>query len=99
MLSKYKGRLDSLEKIVSSHYAKMIRTGGKVRSDENSNEKGPDGEEFEDNSETEDDVPIDSEDPEYKFHFIITEDDELGDEIPPIFKLKETLPRENPIMQ
>ena len=48
MLSKYKRRPDSLEKIVSSHYAKIIRTGGKGRLNGNSKEKGPDEEEYED---------------------------------------------------
>ena len=39
----------------------------------------------------------DWEDPEKKFHYIITEQNEYGDEIPKVTKLKEVLPRENPI--
>ena len=46
--------------------------------------------------ETDDD---NKENPYKKFHFIITEDDELGEQIPQVFKLRETFPRENPIMQ
>ena len=34
MLSKYKRRPDTLEKIASSHFAKMVRTGGKIKSDQ-----------------------------------------------------------------
>ena len=36
----------------------------------------------------------DEEDPEDKFHYIITENDELGPEIPRIIKLKDPLPKE-----
>ena len=100
MLSKYKRRPDTLEKIASSHFAKMIRTGGKLKSDNDSKEISPDKEEFEDDSDDEtEDHDDNKEDPYKKFHFIITEDDELGEEIPQVFKLKETYPRENPIMQ
>ena len=78
----------------------MIRTGGKLKSDKDLKETGPDEEEFEYDSDNEDDDhDNDKEDPYKKFHFIITEDDELGAEIPQAFKLRETFPRENPIMQ
>ena len=100
MLSKYKRRPDTLERIVSSHFAKMIRTGGKCNYKYGSNEIGPDKDTCEHESEEDDiDYSDDEEDPYNKFHFIITEDDEKGEEIPQYFKLKETLPNENPIMQ
>ena len=100
MLSKYKRRPDTVEKLCSTHFAKMIRTGGKIKSDKNLTDIGPDIEEDENQSDDEEDCHDDDiEDPYSKFHFIITEDDELGEEIPKFFKLKETLPRENPIMQ
>ena len=40
-----------------------------------------------------------NDDPYRKFHYIMTEFDEQGEEIPKYFKLKEAFPKENPIMQ
>ena len=54
MLSKYKRRPDTLERIVQSHFAKMIRTGGKFNSTDGSKENGPDKDTFEDESEEDD---------------------------------------------
>ena len=89
MLSKYKRRPETLEKLSSSHFAKMIRTGGKLKSDEDSKETGPDEEEFECDSDNDDyGQDDDKEDPYNKFHYIITEEDELGEEIPQVFKLE-----------
>ena len=68
-----------------------------MNSNEDSNEKGPDEEEHEDADS--DDEDSDEEDPEMKFHYVITEDDELSDEIPRFIKLKDPFPKENPIMQ
>ena len=100
MLSKYKRRPDTLENICSTHFAKMIRTGGKMAQEKNLKETGPDEEDFENQSEGEDDsLDDDKIDPYRKFRFIITEEEKQGAEIPKVFKLKETLPRENPIMQ
>ena len=99
MLSKFKRRPDELENICYTHFGKMIRSGGKSSSDINS--KGVDPEEEEQfNSESDyDDSSDDEEDPENKFHYIITEKDELEMEIPNFIKLKDPLPKENPIMQ
>jgi hypothetical protein len=46
-----------------------------------------------------DDSSDDEEDPENKFHYIITENDEPKIELPNFIKLKDPLPKENPIMQ
>ena len=96
ILSKYKRRDDRLEQICYTHYGKMIRSGGK--SSEVKNED-PDYESHEDNSGDEEEIEKDddSEDPNLKFHYIITENDSLGPEIPKFTKLKTTLPKENPI--
>ena len=97
MLSKYKRRPDELERIGYTHFGKMIKSCGGSDSNENSNEKGHDEEEYEDTDS--DDDESDEEDPEIKFHFIISEDDDLGDEIPRFIKLKDPFPKENPMMQ
>ena len=97
MLSKYKRRPDALERICYTHFGKMIKSSGGLNSNEDSNEKGPDEEEHEDTDS--DDEDSDEEDPEMKFHYVITEDDELSDEIPRFIKLKDPFPKENPIMQ
>ena len=52
---------------------------------------------YEEYSGDEDGSDDDSEDPNAKFHYIITEEDTLGPEIPKFTKLKSTLPNENPI--
>ena len=93
ILSKYKRRDDRLEGMCYTHYGKMIRSGGK--SSEGQNEQ-QDDETNEDDSE-EDEHGDDTEDPNNKFHYIITENDSLGPEIPKFTKLKTTLHRENPI--
>ena len=97
MLSKYKRRPDELEELCSSHYAKMIKSGGKTNNTDNKDEEGPEGEIYD--SDSEEDDSSDDEDPYEKFHFIITEADEPGKEIPKYFKLKDPLPKENPFMQ
>ena len=97
ILSKYKRRDDQLEKICYTHYGKMIRSGGKLHDVQNN---GQDKEIYEDDSgeeENDDGHDGNSENPYIKFHYIITEDDGLGPEIPKYTKLKSTLPRENPI--
>ena len=54
MLSKYKRRPDTLERIVSSHFAKMIRTGGKCNYKDGSNVISPDKDMYEHESEEDD---------------------------------------------
>ena len=95
ILSKYKRRDERLENMVFSHYGKMIRSGGKIQKDDD----GPD-EEYYESAEESDDEEFDNldedEDPNTKFHHIITEYDGHGDEIPQYTKLKNPLPKENP---
>ena len=98
MLSKYKRRPNSLEQICSTHFAKMARSGGKVKFVRDVNGIGPDEEEFESDSDNESEK-YENEDLYTKFNFIMTDNDEQTIEIPRIFKLRETLPGENPIMQ
>ena len=97
MLSKYKRRPDKLEEICSSHFAKIIKSGGKNNTTDNKEESVPDEEIYD--PESEDDDSTDDEDPNEKFHNIITEADDPGEEIPKYFKLKDPYPKENPIMQ
>ena len=82
-----------MEKICYTHYGKMIRSGGKLSDVQ---DEGKEDEIYEDDSEDENNAD-ESEDPNIKFHYIITEEDELGPEIPKYTKLRSTLPRENPI--
>ena len=96
ILSKYKRRDDRLERIPYSQYGKMIRSGGKLADNDNEEKGGIDEENYEQN-ENGDDLFDQEEDPNLKFHFIITEHDELGEEIPQYTKLKNPMPRENPI--
>ena len=94
-LSKYKRRPDEIERIGYIHFGKMMRTGGRMS---NLKEVGQEEEEGREAENYGSDFSEDEEDPEDKFHFIITEDDELGPEIPRIVKLKDPFPKENPIM-
>ena len=83
-----------------THFGKMIKSAGKSQYDDNSEEKLPDEENDECSQSDDDDDFIDDEVAlEKKFHYIITEDDELGYEIPNYIKLKDPLPKENPIMK
>ena len=95
MLSKYKRRPDELEEICYTHFGKMIRSGGKMITTESE----PEEEQYRGSENYEDDSTDDEQDPEDKFHHIITEKDKLGPEIPRFIKLKDPLPKENPIMQ
>ena len=94
ILSKYKRRDDQLENICYSQYGKMIRSGGKMSETYN---VGLDADNYEDESEEEQSDLDDDEDPNKKFHYIITESDEYGEEIPKFTKLKSTVPKENPV--
>ena len=96
ILSKYKRRDDRLEKICYSHYGKMIRTGGKM-TDDDSNEKGGFDEESYEDDDGNEELKDEDEDPNLKFHYIITEQSGYGEEIPQYSKLKNPLPRENPL--
>ena len=96
MLSKYKRRPDELEGICYTHFGKMIRSGGKMI---NLKESEPEEEEHRGLEIDGNDSADDEQDPEDKFHYIITEHDELGPEIPKFIKLKDPLPKENLIMQ
>ena len=95
ILSKYKRRDEELESMCYSHYGKMIRSGGKLDHTESNNNFDMDAENYEDDSEEEHDD--DDEDPNLKFHYIITEHNRHGKEIPQYTKLKNPLPKENPI--
>ena len=53
MLSKYKRRPNLLEQICSTHFSKMTRSGGKIKSVKDLNVTGPDEEEFESDSDHE----------------------------------------------
>ena len=102
MLSKYKRRPDKLEQICSSHYARMTKTCGNSNSNGASNQYNPDQEIYDEDSDAAVDDNMHGEgndDPYRKFHYIMTESDEQGEEIPKYFKLKEAFPKENPIMQ
>jgi hypothetical protein len=96
ILSKYKRRDEKLEEICFGHYGKMIRSGGKMGETENKYNGGLDEEIHEDNDES-DEFDDEDEDPNIKFHYIITERDGLGEEIPQYTKLKHPLPKENPV--
>ena len=96
ILSKYKRRDEVLEKMSFSHYGKMIRSGGKMGETENKHNGGLDEETYGDDSES-DEFDDEDEDPNAKFHYIITEHDGLGEEIPQYTKLMNPLPKENPI--
>jgi hypothetical protein len=62
----------------------------------NKNNGGLDEETYEDHDES-DEFDDEDEDPNIKFHYIITERDGLGEEIPQYTKLMNPLPKENPI--
>ena len=96
ILSKYKRRDDRLENICYSHYGRMIRSGGKQTHMENVHDKGIDEEYYDDNEDTEE-ADNEEDDPNTKFHYIITEHDTLDEEIPQYTKLKMQMPKENPI--
>ena len=85
-----------MEKICYSHYGRMIRSGGKLALIENEHDKGIDEEYYEDNEDTEE-LDNEDDDPNTKFHYIITEHDRLDEEIPHYTKLREQMPKENPI--
>ena len=70
MLSKYKRRPDAIEKISYTHFGKMIKSCGGSNCNDDPNEKGHDEEEH-DETDSEDNES-DQEDPEIKFHYIIT---------------------------
>ena len=96
MLSKYKRRPDNIEEMVSSHFGKIMKTGRLNISVEDS----PDAEKYDSESDDEDYENLsEDEDPNEKFHFIITESDKRGEEIPNIIKLKDPFPKENPFMR
>ena len=95
-LSKYKRRSDELERMGYLHFGKMMRSGGKMSSFK---QPVPEDEKEIESEYDDSDYSEDEEDPEAKFHYIITEDDELGLEIPRFIKLKDPLPKENPMMQ
>ena len=71
----------------------MIRSGGK---NVENYDKSIDADDFEDDGDGEVSEFYDNdwEDPEKKFHYIITEQNEYGDEIPKVTKLKEVLSHE-----
>ena len=94
ILSKYRRRSEKLEKISYSHYGRMIRSGGKSADIENAN--NIDEEYYEDSNDIEE-FNDEDEDPNKKFHYIITEHDGYGEEIPHFTKLKDPMPREHPI--
>ena len=96
ILGKYKRRDDRLEGICYSHYGRMIRSGGKMANAENEHDKGIDEEYYEDEDDVQE-LDGKDEDPNKKFHYIITEKDGLGEEIPQYTKLKNPMPKENPI--
>ena len=77
----------------------MIRSGGKLAHNENEHDNGIDEEYYEHNEDNEDSEKLDNEgeDPNTKFHYIITEHDRLGEEIPHYTKLREQMPKENPL--
>ena len=99
ILSKYTRRDDQLEKICFSHYGKMIRSGGKREQIESTDNGGLDEENYEDNLDSDEDQQDDDEeeDPNTKFHYIITEHDGPAELIPNYTKLKDPLPKENPL--
>ena len=65
--------------------------------DDDSNEKGGIDEESYEGDEDNDELNNEDEDPNLKFHYIITEQEGFGEEIPQYTKLKNPLPRENPL--
>ncbi len=73
----------------------MIRSGGKLEDTESTNNGGIDAENYEDESDDENDD--EDEDPNTKFHHIITQHEGLGKEIPQYTKLRNPLPKENPV--
>ena len=85
ILSKYKRRDDKLEKIVYSQYGKMIRSGGKCGEDESGS---IDTENLKNDSSEDENYHEEGDDPDKKFHYIITEDHGLGTEIPQYTKWK-----------
>ena len=88
---------DILSKDISfAHYGRMIRSGGKMAETDYNDNVGLDEESFLENDDS-DELDDEDKDPNTKFHYIITERDGLGEEIPQYTKLKTTLPKENPI--
>ena len=99
MLSKYKRRPDEIEEMCSSHFGKMITFGGKEASFLQREEENQDDEVDDQDDEELEGEFSDQEDPNDKFHYIITSSDERGKEIPNFIKLKDPPPKENPIMR
>ena len=89
ILSKYKRRPDELEEMPYTHYAKIFKSGGKRRPKDDDDE---DEEEIADEEEETDSSPVN------KFHFLMTENDGNGPELPEIIQLKSTMPKEPPFM-
>ena len=87
-----------MERMCYSHYGKMIKSARKGNSTDNVEDTGQDEENDEESLDYDDDFTEEL-DPEEKFHYIITEMDELGEEIPNFMKLKNPFPKENPILQ
>ena len=97
MISKYKRRSDDLEEMCSSHFGKMIASGGRTKLHHATEETYAKEEEVANEEDTDNEFS-DDEDPNEKFHYIITENDKPGIVIPDIIKLKNPLPKENPFM-
>ena len=95
MLSKYKRRPESLEDICYTQFGKMYRSGGASKHDDEEEEEDI-AKECDSDEEDEED---ENEDPEQIFHYLITEDDVLGPQLPKTIKLKDQFPKENPIMR
>jgi hypothetical protein len=90
ILSKYKRRDEQLEEICYSHYGKIIRSGGKLKHTESNG--GLDAKKYK-VDDSDDEYDSDDEDPNTKFHNIITHHRGHGKEIPQYPKLRNSLPR------
>lgn len=95
MLSKYKRRPESLENMCYTQFGKMFRSGGKPKAE--GEEEVDDLYDDEDLDNCED--QNEENDPEKSFHYIMTEDDDMGVPLPNWIKLQDPYPKENPMMQ
>ena len=84
MMSKYKRRPDEIEEMCSSHFGKMIASGGgRKTASYDTDEAHPEEEEDDPDDDPENELS-DDEDPYEKFHYIITAEDEIHTVIPNI---------------